>query len=238
MHTHIVVTRFSMPIPAFKPIHNRREWFAHRAQLFHTYYVPSIQCQLLKPQCVYLGFDWCDRDLVREYLHVPRGWVKFFCDQPLEHRTPEHNHVVSHQLWAHSIWQHCVYRYSKTNVCISRIDSDDMIAEDYFLTVSETVQQNPLKDCYYIVNTQGAITDTRTVRASVVDNPPFISYYVKQFLRPKNIFDRNHGTVLAADHVHNHQGAWMQIAHEHNQINSVEGGDLFRREDFSKFAWR
>ncbi len=206
---NVVVVRFSLRVPAWRKKiffndKNRDAWFKFRSELYKQTLGLSIKSQTKQADRVYLLMDENDGDLYAKYLED--SYIS-----PIFSKDSNHNWQVGEDLVRSGLCE---------NIAMSRIDSDDIIARDYFekinTQISELVNQGQTVE--YLVACTGYRSDFSQAQPIHYIGGPFITLY-KQKYSYETVYGFEHKSLLQKTYIQNYDAEWMQVIHGTNVVN-------------------
>ena len=231
---HVLITRFAIRFAEGSPrrrYERRNGWVDSRMKLFEKYTLPSVQAQTFK------DFDW---------------WIVI--DPKFPGLTIQHLDRLSkaaNLLWISAPWQDNQVEigealrdtYKDEWVCSTRLDSDDVISNDFMENVARMAEE---KESWISLLNGYIMKDDRVMLRKYLVNP-FVSYveYAAPF---KSVFhcchtqvNKQRGVPLVVDEI----PSWVQINHSDN-IKNCGGKKMknFNEEAFNanmlkyRFTWR
>ena len=223
---HFILTRFDVHVQGWsKPT---SEWIAHRNRLFEKFCLPSVVNQS--------SSDF--------------KWLVFFDGNEPEHtaqirrsacRFPFFTPILLQEQFSFKLARTIVrsYRQEVSDLIItSRLDNDDAVCRDYVETVQTIAEGGRTQTPFAINFSNGWVMSSKEIRASRQPSNPFLSLVES---------GPDLSTVWAAAH-HNigklfpivesiKDPAWLQIIHEKNKSNIMQGEVLSDASLNEKFPW-
>jgi hypothetical protein len=215
---NIVVVRFSLrlaeswTIKAYGIEEKREEWFEMRAKIFKETLYASLNNQIIKPVMVYLLMDHADDVFFYKFLNDLNKIVT-----PIFSKNWDHDFQVLEKIKNLKI----------NNIGISRIDSDDLIKDDYFLKINKSIINSieNFNGGFYIICSSGYRSDGRDFQKINYKSSPFLTYYEFEY-SGKNIYDIGHEAVGDFPHVFASDTKFIQFIHETNIANNFMDSNL------------
>jgi hypothetical protein len=209
---NIVVVRFSLRLneewqkKAYGDEGNRSRWFNYRMILFNDFLAKSLRSQRVKSLVNFVLMDQVDQENYQKYEND-------FSDIVTPIFSKNHNHYcqVSEE----------IKRLGFQNIALSRIDSDDAVADDYFYELNKTINsslENGLMFSY-VVATRGYRAGSNMYQELFYNCSPFLTRYVKSF-NGENIYELNHEHVVQHQHIQCSSARWIQVIHDKNIGNN------------------
>lgn len=208
---NVVVVRFSLRVQAWRrrtffDDRSRHAWFKYRAMLYAHTLGASFAAQTVNPARVYLLMDAGDRALAERYLSDQRF-------TPVYSVNRDHHQQVAADLEREGLIN---------NIALSRIDSDDIIARDYFEKLNVSIldslhQGGPSR---LMVACKGYRSNLVDLQAMYYHDGPFITCFCDKYAGETPYFD--HKTLRDYAHVKNVSAEWMQVIHGTNVANGFQ----------------
>lgn len=218
----------------------RADWFRYRADIFNRGLAQCLLRQSLAPQKVFLLLDDGDRALFENLIGDHGGLV-----EPLYVKAEAVPSALAERIGP-----------SADDTLVFRIDSDDLVADDYLACMAATVRKAAPSKLTYCVAANGFVTDLRSIQPVRVENPPFLAAFIPAGTRPAG-FAHNHSRVAErAPVLLDETARWVQLIHDSNVTNRMfnrsckpaspenwpEGilyppADLFRLQGWRKRKW-
>ena len=206
---HALITRFAIRFAENNPrrrYEKRNDWLGYRMKLFQKYTLPSVQAQTFK------DFDWwivVDPEfpgLTSRHLNQFRPYAQILCiDAPWRENQEEIGEALQDT-------------YKDEWVCSTRLDSDDVISNDFMANVARMAEEQET----WISFSNGYMMKGDKVVARTYLVNPFVSHveYAAPF---KSVFRVCHTKInkqkapLVVDKVR----SWIQVDHSDNIKNLV-----------------
>ena len=228
-YQHFLITRFNLKqdswvndkhsIPLFGTTDN---WLKRRFELFEDFCLPSVKSQSNKDfkWLVYFSIDTPDtyREIIKS---IQLGFPSF-----LPKFIPSMNELVP------SIKSDIKIECEDLNNCTiitSRLDNDDALHEDFIKNIQSFVLHNGITkgvlDLPYgfCLKIEPNVVLTSTIQFSNA----FISYVepIISGVSLYTVFAKEHPNWVYSDSTYflNHKRLWMQIIHENNVLNDIQG---------------
>lgn len=208
---NIVVIRFSLRMcqdwqkKAYGDESNRGRWFDYRMMLFNKFLAKSLRIQKVKSHINFVLMDETDQENYRNYEACLSDIVT-----PIFSKNNNHFSQVSDE----------IKRRGFESIAISRIDSDDAVADDYFFELNKTIK-NCLRNSLeftYVVATRGYRAGSQSWQEIFYNCSPFLTRYVPYFA-DENIYDINHEHAIQYQHIQCSTARWIQVIHDTNIAN-------------------
>ena len=230
---NVVVVRFSLKVAewrrrAFVNDRNRELWFAYRARLFRQTLYASLLAQTKPVQALYLLMDEDDPALFEKYQHE---WMAQTEALALGNcSAPEIRPIFSSQSPHEKVALDLLKRGQTQHVTVSRIDSDDIVARDFFeklsRDISDALQRGEVFD--YVMAAQGYKSNLRQTQRCLYGRSPFLTRYWSQFPHPSQwpsadepptVYDVSHVRIREYRLLESLNAQWMQLLHGTNVAN-------------------
>ena len=218
-----VVVRFSAPVikEHQSEINEtqlaRENWFQMRAQLFFNTTAQSFKEQMNEINKIFLIFSKGDELLFKKYFNDL--WLKTLKVEPIFLSDPTDTTDITYLTKISNNFA----RYTTSPIIVSRVDSDDLVANDYYKNIKKYINDEELKEPKFVVCTNGNRTDLEYVQKTPYKKSPFIcSYYpANYFSTGKKIISTggDHDKIPDADCIFTDQTSWTQIVHGTNLSN-------------------
>ena len=200
----IVVTRFSVDYPTsylkkYSQI-EREEWFKNRSKIYKLGTLESIYNNSLVPNEIICIFSDKDR-------HNYSNYLQDIDITPLFASYDNYQKVVS---------DYINKRYDK--VMISRVDSDDLIQQDYLEKILESYL---ITNNRYQVVVSAIVTDLKNTNLYTFDVSPFISIFHFDNKKEVEIFSFKHHEIKNFNPIFVKSTSWLQIIHNNNLSNRI-----------------
>ena len=229
---HALITRYAVRFAEDnlrRRFEERDNWLEYRLGLFHKYTLPSVQAQ------TYKDFDW---------------WIVIDPTFPGIESHIEHLSAFASILKIQAYWKEAQVEigealrdtYNKEWVCSTRLDSDDIIANDFMMKVVELAQEKS-----YVGFPNGYMLKDKQACDRNYDLNSFVSYveYADPF---ESVFRTCHTKVnrpwQTVPLILDTTPMWIQVDHSDNIKNLVEKKiEAFDKNSFdaeqlrSKFTW-
>jgi len=223
---NVVIVRFSLKLSkewqkqAYGSEERRSRWFAYRMYLFNEFLAPALRNQTVKSVENFVLMDAEDKNDYQKFEHLISDIAT-----PIFSINQNHFWQVSEN----------IKKAGYANVALSRIDSDDIILNNYFEEVNRSIsiatEQNiPFT---HIVSTQGYRVTREQWQKIYYNCSPFLTWYVGQF-HGENVYDINHEKVIDKLHIQSELSRWIQIIHTTNIGNTLIDSKLNTTEFFAK----
>jgi hypothetical protein len=201
---HIILTRFSVDYPnSFLKdysLSKRAEWFKYRALIYKLGTLKSIRSNTVLPDEIICIFSPSDKTSYHSFLQEANI-------TPIFATFESYQDVLSE------------YINSKyENVLISRIDSDDLIKNDYLEKIMQSYLETK-NEIHVVVN--AIVTDLINANIYRFDVSPFITIYHKNNYGNVSIFSYNHHEVDKFSPTPIKSTSWLQIIHNGNLSNRI-----------------
>lgn len=211
MVSNFVVVRFSLKLNpdwqrlAYGGEENRPAWFSYRAGLTMNVLLKCLASQTVRPACVFLLMDQDDRPLFQEYF---KGHADMLV--PVFSNGKDHFQQVANEISSRA----------SGPVAISRIDSDDAVADTYFEKVNYCIENALEKGAPFthVIATRGYRVSGGKVQEVFYNCSPFLTRYAERY-SGQNVYDMNHELVLQQQHIICSDATWMQLIHGTNVSN-------------------
>ena len=224
--TNVVIVRFSLIlstdwcIKAYGQEENREKWFKYRSQLFESTLLKSILNQSVKPKYVFILMHMNDKYLYDKYLSDIKFTVyPIFVSGGFGEK--EIAKVIS----------------AVENIAVSRVDSDDLLANDYFQKINQSISEaihNEVK-FDYIISTTGYRLNAKLFQKIYYNCGPFLTSFGKN-LENINIYSFSHEEVINYPHILNNEALWVQYIHGSNIANDFIDSNLSNDEFNAKIG--
>ncbi len=208
---HVLITRFALRFPAgsCRRAWERPGWVDYRMELLRKYTVPSVQAQTFKDFDWWFLIDPTFPGFELEHFSELRNYGKLMMmDDPFSERQIEVGPLLSHQ-------------YKDEWVCSTRLDSDDIIRNDFMERVHEEATE---KEEWISFKNGYMLKGDKIAPRSFVRNP-FCSYveYADPF---KSVFSVSHMKINARStpaplKIIEETPGWIQVDHSDNVKNLV-----------------
>lgn len=208
---NIVVTRFSLRVAGWRhqiyfDERGRDAWFEYRAMLYKRTLGESLSVQTVKPAKVYLLMDTGDRALAAR--HFPE--MNFM---PIFSLHGDYRRQIAADLERQGLVD---------NIAMSRIDSDDIIARNYFeklnACILDSLRSGEPSELF--VACKGYRTNFVDVQPMYYHNGPFITRFCSKYAGETPYFQ--HETLGQHAHVKDASAEWMQVIHGTNLANGFQ----------------
>lgn len=192
---------------------NRIIWLRYRLDVFNKTIRVSLERQIVKPKAVYVFFDEGDREFWKNEVELSSIFVPVFSIN---------NHL--------DIVEKLVSESYAGNVAFSRIDSDDLISDDYFEEINRSITEavDAGLECRCVVVPRGYRTDGSRIQDWYANSSPFLTEFMPD-LRRVRLLRMSHRKVLDEQRVINNEARFMQLIHK-NIINRFSPQNLTRNE--------
>ena len=238
---NVVVVRFSLKVAewrrrAFVNDRNRQPWFAYRVALFQQTLFASLCAQTKPVAAVYLLMDDNDDWLYQKYFleaqpHAPL--LQSNAQGPGS--TPEIRPIFSSQAPHLLVALDLLRRGPCENVTLSRIDSDDIVASQFFDALSQDIasalQKGEVFD--YVMAAQGYKSNLKQMQRCLYGRSPFLTRYWQKFPapdewrspeNPPTVYDVSHVRIREYRLLESLNAQWMQLLHGTNVANGFSQG--------------
>jgi hypothetical protein len=210
---NIVIVRFSVRmssdwlIQAYGEEANRAGWIAKRAGLFRETLYRSLKSQTVPPRIVLLLMDEGDRDAYKLYLDFDPALIK-----PLFVKWGNHLGPMTE----------AIAQIAQENIALSRIDSDDMVAQSYFESINFAIARTQAQRCSfeYVMAPRGYRFNGDLVQECYYYGSPFLTQFISRY-HGEDIYGFQHEWVVEKKFVVSNRARWMQIVHGNNIANSL-----------------
>lgn len=207
---NVLVVRFSLILKedwlrkAYGDASNRETWLKYRMNIFNRTLRPSIIAQTKKPGAVYLLLDAQDEDF---YLENCADLEGVFI--PVFSRGGDHFSQVGALIKA----------LASTNVAVSRGDSDDLLAFDYFVEINRSISRHRQGESLLrVVACSGYRTNGVGIQEIYSEVSPFLTLFFDCY-NGENVYGMNHRSIVEMAHVKNREARWIQYIHGSNLSN-------------------
>ena len=249
---NVVVVRFSLKVAewrrrAFVNENNREAWFAYRARLFDQTLFASLCAQTKPVTAIYLLMDEDDRPLFEAYWLQPqelartqtrvRGSTPLTAKgaKPTKSHSPEIRPIFSSQTPHRQVALDLLERGPTQQLTMSRIDSDDIVARNFFEELSRDIgtalQVGNAFD--YVMAAQGYKSNLKQMQRCLYGRSPFLTRYWAQLPSPNEwvsadtpptVYDVSH--IRIRDHclLESLNAQWLQLLHGTNVANGFSKG--------------
>jgi hypothetical protein len=215
---NIVIVRFSLKlnkawqIQAYGSDENRSKWFAYRMSLFNEFLAPALRNQTVKSVENFVLMDADDKNDYQKSEHLISDIVT-----PIFSTNNNHFRQVSEH----------IKKVGYVNVALSRIDSDDIVLNNYFEEVNRSIRSATEQNIpfTYVVSTRGYRATREQWQNIYYNCSPFLTRFVAQF-NGENIYDISHETIIDKLHIKCELAKWIQIIHTNNIGNTLIGSKL------------
>ena len=228
IYQHFLITRFNLKQnnwvndkhinPLFGSTEN---WLKRRFELFEDFCLPSVKSQSNK------NFKW----LVYFSIDTPATYKEIIKSIQLDFPNFFPKFIPSMNELVHSIKSDVKIECEDFNNCTiitTRLDNDDALHEDFIKNIQSYIQHNHIikgvLDLPYgfCLKVNPPIILSSTIQFSNA----FISY-IEPFsdISLLTVFDREHPKWVYSNRTYflNHKRLWMQIIHENNVLNEIQG---------------
>jgi hypothetical protein len=211
MH-HYISIRFSIrgisDTARFADEAERTAWFAARAKILTRCTIPSLLRQTVQPRGVFLLMDLSDQQYWDEFLDLPDPFIPLFI------RHSEINSVPAEH----------IRERGESNVILTRLDSDDALADTYLEEISKTAAASLTDErtSAYIVACNGYRTDFRFIQSVYYTCTPFQSVFAHEYAG-QGVYQFNHMNVHQHNPLLNQTALWLQVVHGWNLSNQLRG---------------
>ncbi|MGR3458068.1 MAG: glycosyltransferase [Pseudooceanicola nanhaiensis] len=217
-----MVVRFSLRLKedwlraAYGQEENRLSWLKSRGEIFKDTMYRSMVRQTYAPHKLFLLMDEGDADFFETSFKGLSDIV-----EPVFSQRWNHYEQVARK----------IHSYGKTNVAVSRGDSDDLVADNYFERVNGAIHSSVEKgiEFNYIVATRGFVSDGTQIQEIYYSCSPFLTLFRKRW-DGANIYAINHEDVRSHPHVAVSDAAWLQYVHGTNIANRLFQSNAGRDE--------
>ena len=235
---NVVVVRFSLKVAewrrrAFVNERNREPWFAYRARLFRQTLYASLLAQTKPVHALYLLMDEDDPALFERYQHELMAQTEALALGNCS--APEIRPIFSSQSPHEKVALDLLKRGQTQHVTVSRIDSDDIVARDFFeklsQDISDALQRGDVFD--YVMAAQGYKSNLRQTQRCLYGRSPFLTRYWSQFPHPSQwpsadepptVYDVSHVRIREYRLLESLNAQWMQLLHGTNVANGFSQG--------------
>lgn len=215
MIPHYLITRFSIPATYAKENQWKSlTWLAHRIELFTKYTAPSV---------LY------GREL-------PTAWL-LLCDRSTPFGITDALSKVATVVRITDTWQRDVRQYvyedamkcGAAQVVTTRLDSDDMIADDFISGINEVVARGDLRAPFMIDHPFGVTYDSdtgewhgREYLTHMTAFSPFFSRFEAVSSDLQTVYSGDHGKMKLSGVPFVEQSGikWCQVIHDRNIANT------------------
>jgi len=213
--SHIVIVRFSIRtsdsrhLQAYGSEEKREQWFAMRSRLFAETLYASLQQQSVPPLKVFLLMDEADEWLYAKYLNI---------------NDPRYMPIFSKGTACFGAVSDWIKNSKLSNLALSRIDSDDLIARNFLEEVGLSIESATSQGKFfkYVVSAMGWKTDGVRFRKLFFNYSPFLTLFCQKY-SGENVYAIRHGQVYKQPHIVCHNSQWMQFIHGGNLSNGFPG---------------
>ncbi|APR94265.1 hypothetical protein PATSB16_09230 [Pandoraea thiooxydans] len=215
---NLVVVRFSLKLNpewqeiAYGPEENRSKWFAYRVALFRRFLAASLRRQKVKSLKNFLLMDETDEADYRKFEHLFSDIVT-----PVFSKDKNHIQQVNEE----------ITRAGYTNIALSRVDSDDALADNYFEEINRAIQraiENNIRFTH-VVATRGYHVTKECWQEVYYNRSPFLTRFCPRF-NGENVYDIYHQHVISHPHIQCHSARWIQLIHDTNVFNALIDSQL------------
>jgi hypothetical protein len=247
---NVVVVRFSLKVAewrrrAFVNESNREAWFAYRARLFEQTLFASLCAQTKPVSAVYLLMDEEDRPLFETYLLQPLLQTQSQAQEgtPLpamrvalsKGRVPEIRPIFSSQAPHLQVALDLLKRGPTQQLTMSRIDSDDIVARNFFEELSHDIftALQAAKTFDYVMAAQGYKSNLKQMQRCLYGRSPFLTRYWAQLPSPNEwasaetpptVYDVSHVRIREHRLLESLNAQWLQLLHGTNVANGFSKG--------------
>ncbi len=253
---NVLVVRFSLKVAewrrrAFVNESNREAWFAYRARLFEQTLFASLCAQTKPVSAVYLLMDEDDRPLFETYLLQPLLQIQTQTQTqaqaqegtPLptkrvalgKGRFPEIRPIFSSQAPHRQVALDLLARGPMQQLTMSRIDSDDIVARNFFEVLSNDIVTalHAGKSFDYVMAAQGYKSNLKQMQRCLYGRSPFLTRYWAQFPSrnewmaadtPPTVYDVSHVRIREHRLLESLNAQWLQLLHGTNVANGFSKG--------------
>lgn len=209
-YRHIIITRFNLQYESSSDIHLQPEWLEQRFLLFETYCLPSIQNQTCQ------DFKWiilCSEQTPAIYQSRLQHYATTYPNIAL-HFCPYYEDV--NQLYHIIGKQYCTASY----LLSTRMDSDDMIANDFVEHLQQSIIQRHLQPAIYTFPSGIQCFLQEHKAFAVVDKKNHFLNYLEPNSSIHTCLGRDHTKVPNNQLIIlTHKNMWCEIVHQHNICN-------------------
>ena len=246
---------------AFVNENNREAWFAYRARLFDQTLFASLCAQTKPVTAVYLLMDEDDRPLFETYLLQPllqtqtRGQAQAQVQAQTEAQTeaqegtplpakrvapgkgrvPEIRPIFSSQAPHLQVAFDLLARGPTQHLTMSRIDSDDIVARNFFEELSHDIGTalQAGKSFDYVMAAQGYKSNLKQMQRCLYGRSPFLTRYWAQLPapdewasadNPPTVYDVSHVRIREHHLLESLDAQWLQLLHGTNVANGFSKG--------------
>ncbi|APZ55191.1 glycosyltransferase [Salipiger abyssi] len=217
---NFLVIRFSLRLKeewlrkAYGDEENRYGWLEMRGRIFKETLYRSLLEQSVRPKRVFLLLDVRDEEFYHACLNDLDEMI-----EPIFSKNWNHYEQVADRISASGL----------TNIAVSRCDSDDLVATDYFEKVNAAIRTATEKgeSFEYVVATRGFISDGVNIQETYYSCSPFLTIFEKEW-NGANVYGIGHENVVKHSHIAVSDARWMQYIHGTNIANSFSAVDADR----------
>lgn len=206
---HVLLTRYAMRFAEDNPrrrYENTGEWLDYRLNLFYKYTLPSVEAQTFKDFDWWLFLDPTFPGILEHKLRLERYAKICWIEADWKEAQVEIGEELSEQ-------------YKDEWVCSTRLDSDDIISNDFMKNLHELAQP---RESYITFHNGYMMRGDKVCERSYTVNP-FVSYveYADPF---QSVFRTCHTKVDKQDAPLLAESApsWIQVDHGDNIKNRVK----------------
>ena len=249
---NVVVVRFSLKVAewrrrAFVNESNREAWFTYRARLFQQTLFASLCAQTKPVSAVYLLMDEDDRPLFETYLLQPLFQTQLQAQAhegipspakrvaPSKGRVPEIRPIFSSQAPHRQVALDLLKRGPTQQLTMSRIDSDDIVARNFFEELSHDIftALQAAKTFDYVMAAQGYKSNLKQMQRCLYGRSPFLTRYWAQLPapdewasadNPPTVYDVSHVRIREHHLLESLDAQWLQLLHGTNVANGFSKG--------------
>lgn len=230
---HFIVTRFNLPgrwsFDKNKNSVRDNSWLEHRFKIFQKYCLFSIKKQTIQNFSWLVYFDVATPNKFKLIINEISSTVENFL--PI--------FVESYDEFERHLGTFINEKHTKTKIITTRLDNDDMLASN---SVELIQYSGHLMGNGIIEFPLGYLFDLRTSRLfeKWINLNPFISL-VETKSKLKNqfigVYAKEHNKWKNQEHlIASEKPQWVQIIHERNKLNEIEGLEIDPRKITSYFS--
>ena len=223
-----IFTRFSLRIPDFErrislSEHKRTQWLRYRANIFNNVTLPCVERQVKKAHRHFLLMDEDDSWLFQKHINDHDALKPIFC------KATRATEIVSNE----------ILKSASGPVLVVRLDSDDLIADDYLEQLSSCCDAAPIyaqAERYgkvFIKARNGYNTDLRYIQRVFDDSPSFLATYYPKFVGELDL-GGDHTKINRRNPVSCDTAEWARLIHGSNVANNFRP---YRAQRISKSTW-
>lgn len=207
--THLLLTRFNL---RWGPQYSApgEEWLAHRFELFERFCYPSVRAQSNQNFRWLVWFDTATPDAFRGRIEGYARWDNF---------VPLYLEIYDLEVIREQVSRMIG---PAPFLITTRLDNDDALCRDFVDLVQRNFRR---QECEFLNFPYGYVWHEQKIYLSKQLSNPFISLIERGDGRPRTVWYGNHRRVAQLGSLRQVRSgpAWLQVVHERNLLNEVQG---------------